>query len=183
MTAETSSVKKPLATFIPNPEKPTQEALEKMKKTYAGRIFEYLTPEQLYALPEYFLNRNDEYNEFPFSDIKFNAVRGTMPCGRVFIAVRYIDETDPTSIKTDTCFQRYTDEIYNWAIASGCTYSYIHHTGGMSSDDFQYLAKLVKGEPCGIRRSGREDHLKSFVGVSIVHLGTKPKLQVMVNET
>src|SRR5437660_735643 len=131
----TVSATKTFLTFVQNPEKATKEALEKLQKTYSGRIFKYLTPEELYALPEYFINRNNDYNHFPFSQVKHNAVRGTMSGDRVFIALRYMDESNPTNIKTDTCFQRYTKEIDNWAIAEGEHASYIHHSGGMSDDD------------------------------------------------
>lgn len=179
----------PFIDQVNNPEMPDASELQKLRSTYPVELLKHLPVEKLYALPQYILHLGDEecnYNHFPFNNEMPNAVRGILAkTGRVFIAVRYVDESEETpTTKTDTLFQRYNESItdrQNWAIACGAR-SHIHLSGGMSSADFEYLARLITGQSCGPRYQGLSgseiEGTRKFRGMSVVHLGQAQKLRI-----
>lgn len=171
-------------TPVQHQDTPDSGALQVLRNQFPETLLKYLPLEKLYALPEYimtFSEKERDYNHFPFSDETPDAVRGIMGSepGRVFIAVRYVDESEETPItKCDTLFQRFEKEKENWSIANKVE-SHVHKLGGMSSSDFEYLSRLITGQPCGSRESGAEG-TKTFRGTSIVHLGQAQKLQTIL---
>lgn len=112
-----------------------------------------------------------------------------MPSKRPFIAVRYIDEKT-SKVHEDTFVHikhmlsgyklvfegklrlKQTPTTYEngWFIHSK-DISHVDSPGALNNSDLEYLARLIKGEPCGQRRTGIEgERLLEDGKTSVIHL-------------
>ncbi len=147
-------------TPVQHQDTPDSGALQVLRNQFPETLLKYLPLEKLYALPEYIMTFSEKERDYIIFRL---AMKLLMPfvelwigTRRVFIAVRYVDESEETPItKCDTLFQRFEKEKENWSIANKVK-SHVHKLGGMSSSDFEYLSRLITGQPCGSRESGAE---------------------------
>lgn len=149
------------------------ELVNQIKEIYPQALLKHLDADRILDIEEIpFTN----HSRSPYTYIKWSyrqaVVRGVeQPENRPFIAVRYIDRSrEASDVHEDVLFRRYTNEKNNWSVTEVKSYSYIHGSGGMSDADFDYLARLIKGLPCGTRKYAKNEDVKMLDGKSVVHL-------------